>query len=520
MPVPSNPPPPPAPGLRRYLYFTAAVTGAAIMIVEILGAKMLAPYIGTSHFVWTAQIAVTLVALATGYYLGGRLVDRSPRLERLYWAIVLAAVYLAGTVPVVEPLAYRCLGFKLAVGSLLASALLYFVPLALLAMVGPFFVRSLTVAVGGVGGNVGRLTAISTLGSFAGTLLIGYVFIPLLRNSATMCLTTAALLAVSGGYFLGWGRKRASPATLTGCLLVTLALGAWGLKRDQPLRRADWQERCRANSNFGMIQVIDTRGGAFRFYLNDFLPQNGWDPKTRQSIFTFTYLLHGLASGYAPKIETVLVIGLGVGIVPMQFAREGARVDVVEINPAIVPIAKQYFGLETERLNLTLGDGRNFVNECQKQYDAIVLDAFLGDSVPSHLMSRETFARIHEMLRPGGVLVINSFGGSYPGEGYLSASLHKTLKAVFRSVRMHTAQSGNVFFAASDQVELQLRNVVAPESVHESCRQQVLDALESVQSPPPDQGIVLTDDFNPADYFDAPNREQTRRQLVRSIHQQ
>ena len=66
-----------SPGLRRYLYFTAAVTGAAIMIVEILGAKMLAPHVGTSHFVWTAQIAVTLVALATGYYLGGRLVDRS-----------------------------------------------------------------------------------------------------------------------------------------------------------------------------------------------------------------------------------------------------------------------------------------------------------------------------------------------------------------------------------------------------------------------------------------------------------
>ena len=62
---------------RRYFYFTAAVTGGAIMIVEILGAKMLSPYIGTSHFVWTAQIAVTLIALALGYYVGGWLVDRS-----------------------------------------------------------------------------------------------------------------------------------------------------------------------------------------------------------------------------------------------------------------------------------------------------------------------------------------------------------------------------------------------------------------------------------------------------------
>src|SRR5216117_886347 len=111
-------------GRRRYLYYTAGTTGAAIMIVEILGAKMLAPYVGTSHFVWTAQIAVTLVALATGYYAGGRLVDRWPQLGRLYGAIVVAAMYLCLTVLVVRPVTYWCLDFKLALGSLLASAFL------------------------------------------------------------------------------------------------------------------------------------------------------------------------------------------------------------------------------------------------------------------------------------------------------------------------------------------------------------------------------------------------------------
>src|SRR5213594_2724775 len=106
---------------RRYLYLTAATTGAAIMIVEILGAKMLAPYVGTSHFVWTAQIAVTLVALAAGYYAGGRLVDRSPRPGVLYVWIAVAAAYLCLAVLIVEPVAYRCLKFSLPVGSLLAS---------------------------------------------------------------------------------------------------------------------------------------------------------------------------------------------------------------------------------------------------------------------------------------------------------------------------------------------------------------------------------------------------------------
>src|SRR5262245_42954072 len=182
-------------GLRRYLYITAALTGAAVMIVEILGAKMLAPYLGTSHFVWTAQIAVTLVALACGYYLGGKLVDRTLNLGKLYAGILVAGLYLAVTVAIREPVAFGCLKYNnLAAGSLLASTFLFFVPLCLLAMVGPFLVRVLTMSVQNVGGNVGRLTALSTLGSFAGTILIGYVLIPLLPNSTTMYVTALVLM--------------------------------------------------------------------------------------------------------------------------------------------------------------------------------------------------------------------------------------------------------------------------------------------------------------------------------------
>src|SRR3954469_641712 len=169
------------------------------MVVEILGAKLLSPYVGLSHFVWTAQIAVTLVALACGYYVGGRLADRSQELGRLYWAILGAGGYLAFTVMICAPVAYWCLDFNLAVGSLLASMILFFVPLALLAMTGPFLVRVITSSITGVGGSVGRLTAISTLGSFVGTILVSYVMIPHLPNSLTMYLTSMALLLICTG---------------------------------------------------------------------------------------------------------------------------------------------------------------------------------------------------------------------------------------------------------------------------------------------------------------------------------
>jgi spermidine synthase len=519
--VKKPPPPASAPGLaqglRRYLYLTAAVTGAAIMIVEILGAKMLAPYVGTSHFVWTAQIAVTLVALAAGYYTGGRLVDASPRLARIYVCVLLAALYLCITVVVVRPVAYWCLDFKLALGSLLASAFLFFVPLSLLAMVGPFFVRVLAASVNGVGGVVGRLTAISTLGSFAGTVLIGYVLIPFLPNSRTMFLTAGLLFGVVAAYFFIWESKSRSKSGIVAGTVAGLALGYIGVVREGRGPSSGAVERFRGNSNFGLLQVIDNSTGNRRFYLNDYLTQNIFDPAEQKSVTLFTYMLHDLARAYTRRIDSVLCIGLGMGVVPTQFAREGVKVDVVEINPAVAPLAKAYFGCEPERFNLVIGDGRQFVNRSANRYDTIILDAFLGDSSPSHLMTSEAFSSMRQLLKPGGALVINCFADFAPGKDFFGASLEKTLKHVFQSVRIHSAGNGNVFFVASDQSKLEVPARPDLDQVYYGVRDLVQAAFDGIVTANPQHGIVLTDDYNPVEFYDAANREAVRRHLAATM---
>ncbi len=499
--------------LRRYLYLTAAATGAAIMIVEILGAKMLSPYIGLSHFVWTAQIAVTLVALAGGYYAGGKLADRSQRLTQLYWAILAAALYLALTVRICEPVAYWCLDFNLAVGSLLASVILFFVPLALLAMTGPFLVRVITSSVAGVGGNVGRLTSIGTLGSLFGTLLIGYLLIPLLPNSLTMYFTALGLMLVCAGYFLL--ARRMGPAALVLFLALGSALGGksyLGLTHSY----AYVIELFRGNSHFGVLQVVDRQDGGCRFYLNDGLTQNTYDPDRKLSVSHFTYALAGLARAYTTNIQDALCIGLGVGIVPMEFARQGARVDVVEINPAVVPVGVRFFDLQTNQLNLTLDDGRHFLNRCRKQYDTVILDAFLGDSSPSHLLTREAFASVRRVLRPGGTLVINSFGNLEDGKDFFAASLNNTLKAVFRSVRVHTSGDGGIFFVASDRPALAFVHPPDLTKVHPDVLRDTGATYAGLVDPSPEHGRVLTDDYNPAEFYDARNREDLRRRLAKA----
>jgi spermidine synthase len=508
---------------RIYLYFTAAVTGAAVMVVEILGAKMLAPYVGTSHFVWTAQIAVTMAALASGYYVGGWIADLGPKPSRMYFAILLAAAYLCLTVVIVEPIAYRCLTAQLAIGSLLASAVLFFIPLALLAMTGPFFVRVLTVSVSGVGGSVGRLTAIGTAGSLGGTILIGYVLIPFFRNSVTMYVTAAALLAVCLIYFLIWGRRQL--VTAIGTAAIAVALTILGVMNYQPYHTADATEIFQTNSNFGQIQVVDgeTSYGDRKFhrraYLNDFLTQNTYDVDQKQSMSMFSYMLHGLAHAYTPKIDDALCIGMGVGIVPMKLAGDGARVDVIEINPSVVPVAQRFFDFDPTKVNVIIGDGRQYMNVTTKKYDAVVLDAFLGDSSPSHLMSREAFTAVQRLLKPNGVLVINSFGDLAEGKDFFVASLDKTLKSVFQSVRIHCedAGSGNIFFVATDRPNAERLHNLDIGAIHPYREFEVVEAFNTIKETNPKSGIVLTDDFNPVEYYDASNREDFRKYLASAM---
>jgi spermidine synthase len=499
--------------LRRYLYFTAACTGAAIMVVEILGAKMLSPYFGLSHFVWTAQIAITLVALATGYYAGGRLADRSQQLPWLYWSILGAAVYLALSVLICRPVSFWCLEFNLALGSLLTSMILFFLPLALLAMTGPFLVRVLTSSVAGVGGNVGRLTAIGTLGSFAGTMLIGYLMIPLMANSLAMCFTALLLGAVCTVYFIAF--RPSSPAPML--LVPALGLVTWIILLQGQKHQYRWVvEQFSGNSNFGRLQVVERDDGSCRFYLNDNLTQNTYDPERKQSESQFTYMLAGLARAYTTNITDVLCIGLGVGIVPMDFAHQGANVDVVEINPAVVPVAVRFFDLETNKIHITIDDARHFLNRCQKQYDAVVLDAFLGDSSPSHLMTREAFTSIRRVLRPGGTLTINMFGSVKKGGDYFAASLARTLHEVFPGVKLHSNGDGAIFFAASARSPLEFAHQPNFEGIHPDVATEVPSSFANIVQADPTHGRILTDDYNPIEFYDAKHREDTRRRLAKS----
>jgi len=277
-------------------------------------------------------------------------------------------------------------------------------------------------------------------------------------------------------------------------------------------------ERFHGNSRFGQIQVFDRSDGQLRLYSNDNLIQNTYDPVRKQSASTFTYMLAGLARAYTTNISDVLCIGLGVGIVPMEFARQGARVDVVEINPAIVPVAVNFFDLQPEQLHLTIDDGRHFLNRATNQYDVVVLDAFLGESSPSHLMTHEAFVSIARVLRPGGVLVINAFCNLTPGRNFFGTSLNKTLQSVFPGVRMHDG-GGQIYFVATDRPGPEFLRAPDLAAVYPTVRAAAQSAFATIVNTSPQAGRILTDAFNPVEFYDSRNREEVRRSLAMSARQ-
>jgi spermidine synthase len=509
-------------GLRFYLYLTSAMAGCAVMIIEIVGAKILAPYMGTSHFVWVAQIGVTLAALSCGYFLGGFLADRYSKnlLPIVYRLLALTAFGICLSVRITQVVAFATLDLALPLATILTSSTLFFLPLTFLAAVGPILIRIMTRNVESAGGVSGRLFAVSTAGSFLGTILIGYFLIPLLPNSMTLYLTGMTLFLLSMLFFSIWKRKLPTLAIILVLATSGFFLGKTGVEIITKPKYADGEQIFRVSTNFGLLQVIRSPQTGALYLLNDYVTMNDYDPKIRNGISMFSYTLEQLAKTYTAEIHDVLCVGLGAGLLPMHFSRQGAHVDVVEINPLMPVVAARFFECDLSRFNLTLQDGRYFINRSNKKYDVVFFDATLGESAPSHLMTLEAFEEIRNILKPRGIFIINFLGWPEEGKDVLAASMQKTLLAAFKSVKIHTANNGNVFAVASKENLQIFRRPNFEAEVAPSARELTKTALNKTITFNSHTGVLLSDDFHPAEFYDAPNREKIRKDLALYIRKQ
>lgn len=504
-----------------YLLSTTLICGAAVMMIEILGARLIGPFFGVSLFVWTALITVTLVALAAGYAVGGILADRHGRADWLYGIILTAGLLVVAIPSLKYPVLAASADFGLRLGALLGSLVLFGPPLFLLGCVSPYLVRIAGATLPKLGRTVGGLYALSTVGSFVGTVATGFYLIAWIGVEHILMLIGGLLILLGAGHFLIFRRFAAPLLALLPMLLL------WS---DPHLPTATLPDGTRASviynrdGFYGNIKVVEYQGSHIRTreLLIDGLVQGGIDMASGMSVYEYSYLLQNLPLAFHPRASKALIVGLGAGVVPRFYASRGMAVDVVDIDPEINTVAKTYFGLP-EKINVVTGDARYFLANTPGQYDVVVLDVFNGDITPGHLLSREALDLVGKRLAPEGVLSINLIA-SLQHDSVTAASVVHTLQQVFSHVELHPANapestSGGdnvVILAWQGPVREANRELLATLPVHPMAAS-VLNAYERTFTfPAGTPSMLLTDDYNPIDFYDISLMESIRKSIIES----
>jgi spermidine synthase len=404
------------------------MAGAGTLATEISASRLLAPYFGSSTIVWANIIGLILVYLAVGYWLGGRLADRRPDPRLLGRMVVVGALAIAVTPFIARPIldlaleGFDAVSIGAVVGSFFAALALFAIPVTLLGAVSPFAVRLAIGSVDEAGTVAGRLYALSTIGSILGTFLSALVTIPLVGTQRTM-LGAAALLALSGALLLG-ARWQAASVVVAGLLFVPVG----SVKATSGLLYE-------TESRYQYIQVLERPDGSRTLKLNEGVAVHSlWEPDTVLTGGEWDMFLVVPPLLDRP-VRDMAIIGNAGGTTARSYGvfYPQVRIDGVEIDPEVTKVGRRFFGLgDNPRLHVHTADGRPFLQETDKRYDVIEIDAYHQPYIPFYLATREFFRLAHEHLKPGGVLVLNV--ARVPGDDRLGRAIGSTLRAEFPQV--------------------------------------------------------------------------------------
>ena len=424
-------------------------SSAAVMVLELVSLRLVAPYIGLTLETNTAVIGVALAAIATGAALGGRFADLvSP--NRTLGPLML---FSGGLVMLILPVV-RWTGEAVRGNAndlvFLVLALSLFAPASLLAAVTPMVTKLRLASLAQTGTVVGRLSAYATVGGIVGTVLTGFVFVATIPIS-TIVLTLGAVLVVVGAVltFILRGAQAAAKPVALALIGATLTLVA--------------PRPCEVETAYHCARVgaDPARESGRTLYLDEH--RHSYVDLKDPTYLEFEYIKSFAAAinGSWPEGRRLAGLHVGGGGLTMPryltATRPGSMNQVYEIDPAVVEIDKRELGVRTgPDLAVTVKDGRLGVrDEATDSRDLIIMDAFSGLSVPWHLTTRELVADVQRVLRPDGVYLVNVIDH---GQALFAKAEIKTVQAVFpyvaviaRKDELSGRSGGNFVLVGSDR---------------------------------------------------------------------
>lgn len=429
-------------------------SGAVLMALEIVGSRVVAPQFGSSIFVWGSLISVFLGGLSVGYYVGGRLADRWPSYRLLASLFLPPAAWILALPVAAGSIGDAVLAADLgaAWGALVATTVLFLFPSAWLGLISPFAIRLAARSVATVGNTAGLLYAVSTAGSIAGTLGTAFFLIPAVGTRAILYGLGVALLVLAALTALlalletsVADRARAGRKVVAAGLALAVAVvtSTPALAREKVLFEKD-------SAYHRIIVYEDEDSRILRFNQSR---QSGVylrDPDRLRFLYT-EYA--SLPLVLKPSAESVAFIGLGGGSLPRKYHKDypSLRIDVAEIDPEVVTVAKRFFGFrEDGRMQVAAEDGRVFLTRKRDaRYDYVFVDAYYSDAIPFHMTTVEFLSLVKRRLSPDGVVAWNIIGALEGPRSKLFRSVYKTFQASFPQVYVFPVGGASAFEGGS-----------------------------------------------------------------------
>jgi MFS family permease len=410
------------------------IASGAVLVLEILGIRLLAPYVGLTIETTTVIIGTVLAGIAAGAALGGRAADRMDERRLLAGLLAAGGAFAIGSVPIVRGLG-SALEEDAAAAASLITALALFPPAALLSAVTPTVARLQLRDLASTGEVVGRLSAWATAGGLVGTFVTGFVIVPLVPTDVAVVAVGLVLLAL--------GLAVARYGAMLAAAVFALALGGATIAAGAP---------CDAETVYHCANVEEDGSG--RVLRLEKLRHSYVDLEDPTHLeFDYTRWMGAAVEDMPAGPLDAVFIGGGGFTLPRYLAatRPGSRSTVLEVDGDLVELAREQLGLRTgPDLRVRVGDARlTLRGEPDDSADLVVGDAFGGVAVPWHLTTVEFTRDIRRVLRPDGLYLLNVI--DYEPRGLVRAE-QATLREVFENVALvgHPDPGGNHVFLASD----------------------------------------------------------------------
>lgn len=481
--------------MKKYtLEIIVFCSGAVVMILELVGSRVLAPHVGTSILVWTSLIGIILGSLSLGYYLGGKAADKKASFRILAFILFSAAILIAFTTLIKNPvLTFIETSIRdLRTSSVLATIILFTPASIALGMVSPYSVKLKLHKLESTGRTVGNLYALSTIGSIVGTFLAGFFLITYFGNTNLLLLLSAILVLVS--------LLAATSVKFRALITAFLVIGVIGFATQSGQQNAQAIE---LDTTYSHVQIYNNvyNGESVKILKINNNYHSAMYLESDELVFEYTKY-YRLVDHFAPQTKNALMIGGGAYSYPKDFLakHENANLDVVEIDPKLTELAKEHFKLKDDpRLTVYHEDGRIYLNNTEKKYDAIFQDAFSSSlAVPYHLTTVEHIQNIYDALTEDGVALINIISKMEGEGGKFAQAQYHTYKEVFPYVYLFPVQypeSGDLaqnimLIATKSEKDLSSEEVELDNYLKHYWEKEIPNHLP-----------ILTDDFAPVDQY-------------------